>query len=231
MPGFHAPAGSGRDGGLVGFGDGPAAGEQHLPLRGGHAQQVPDEVVAGPGSVNADQEPPPEPSRDLAERRGEHLLVVGEGVRAGVPWPQEHGQALAGIDAPGGQRVEAVPFFQVGAAPSLSNSHRFAATCARWCLRRPGLSGGRGALEAVAVNVVGEVADQAGVVHAECGGGELGVEVVDELGDPGLPAGGRRGARGREQAGEVGADRRGWSPVLVAWVTITCGFRVASWSR
>lgn len=38
-------------------------------------------------------------------------------------------------------------------------------------------------------------ADEAAVAHAECGGGELGVEVVDELGDPGLPARGRRGAR------------------------------------
>ena len=53
----------------------------------------------------------------------------------------------------------------------------------------PGLSAWCEAVEAVVVDVVGEVADQAAVLHAERGGGELGVEVVDELGDPGLPAG------------------------------------------
>src|SRR5690242_18178007 len=75
-------------------------------------------------------------------------------------------------------------FFQVGVACSFSNPHRFAGTCARWCLQRPGWSAGHGALEPVAVDVAGEVAHQAGVVHAEGGGGELGVEVIDELGDP-----------------------------------------------
>jgi hypothetical protein len=46
----------------------------------------------------------------------------------------------------------------------------------------------RGAFETVAVHVAGEVADEPGVLHAEGGGGELGIQVGDELGDPGLPA-------------------------------------------
>ena len=54
---------------------------------------------------------------------------------------------------------------------SLSSPHVFAGTCARCRLNCPGLSAGFGALEAVAGDVVGEVADQAAVVHAECGGG------------------------------------------------------------
>src|SRR5262249_17000282 len=88
-------------------------------------------------------------------------------------------------------------FFQVGAAPSLSNPHRFAGRCARCGLQRPGWSaGGGGALEPVGGDIVGQIADQAAVAHAERDGGELGVQVVDELGDPGLPACGRRGARG-----------------------------------
>jgi len=91
-------------------------------------------------------------------------------------------------------------FFQVGAAFSSSNPHRFARTCAWWHRRCPGWSAGDGPLEPVVVDVVGEVADQPCVLHAEGGGGELGVEVVDELGDPGLPAGRRCGARGREPA-------------------------------
>jgi hypothetical protein len=62
----------------------------------------------------------PEPGRDLPEGRGQHLLVVGEGVRAGVAGPQQHGQGLAGVGAPGPERVEAVAFLPGGSAPSLS---------------------------------------------------------------------------------------------------------------
>ena len=80
-----------------------------------------------------------------------------------------------------------------GSARSLPNPHGFAGPCARRRLRCPGLSAGRGALKAVAVDVAGQVADRAGVVHAEGGGGQLGVEVVDELSDSGQPALGRRG--------------------------------------
>jgi hypothetical protein len=87
---------------------------------------------------------------------------------------------------------------------SLSNPHRFAGRCVRCRLRCPGLSAGLGAVEPVVGDVVGEVADQAAVAHAERGGGELGVQVVDELGDPGLPACRWRGARGGEPAAQVG---------------------------
>ena len=77
---------------LVGGGDHPAAGEQHDPARGGHRQQVLDEIVAGAGPVDADQDLAPEPGRDLPDRRGQHLLVVGERVRArrcraAAAWP------------------------------------------------------------------------------------------------------------------------------------------------
>ena len=63
-----------------------------------------DEVVAGAGAVDADYELAPEPGGDLPEGRGQHLLMVGERVRAGVARPQQHGQALAGIrhQAPSG---------------------------------------------------------------------------------------------------------------------------------
>ena len=49
---------------------------------------------------------------------------------------------------------------------SLSDPHRFAGTCVRCRLQRPGLSAGYGAVEPVAGDVVGEIADMAAVVHA-----------------------------------------------------------------
>jgi hypothetical protein len=36
-------------------------------VRGGHRQQALDQVVARPGPVYADQDPGPEPGRDLAD--------------------------------------------------------------------------------------------------------------------------------------------------------------------
>ena len=62
-------------------------------------------------------------------------------------------------------------------------------------------------LDSIVVEVVGEVAHQAGVVHAKRGGGELGIEVGDELGESGLPAGRRCGPAGGECSGQVGAGR------------------------
>ena len=92
------------DGVLVGGGDHPAAGEQHGPPRGGQGQQVLDELVAGAGTVDADQDLAPEPGGDLPDRGGQHFFMVGERVRAGVARAQQHGQALAGIgdQAPSG---------------------------------------------------------------------------------------------------------------------------------
>ena len=60
-------------------------------------------------------------------------------------------------------------------------------------------------MEPVLVDVVGDVADQAAVVHAEGGSGEFCVEVVDELGDAGLAAGRRRRSAGCQGSGQVGA--------------------------
>src|SRR5438477_10427831 len=64
---------------------------------------------------------------------------------------------------------------KLGSAPCFSNPHRFAGTCARCHLRCPGSSAGDGALEPVTGRVAGEVADQAGALHAVGGGGGLGV--------------------------------------------------------
>ena len=49
-------------------------------------------------------------------------------------------------------------------------------------------------MESVAVDVVGEVSHKSGVLHAEHGGGEFGIEVGDELGQTGLAAEGGAGA-------------------------------------
>jgi hypothetical protein len=64
--------------------------------------------MARAGLVDADHDLPPEPGGHLAERRGQHFLVIGERVRPRVAWSQEHGQALAGIREPGAQCMEAV---------------------------------------------------------------------------------------------------------------------------
>ena len=81
------------------------AGEQHFLLRRGQGQQVLDELVACAGPVDADQDLAAEPGGDLPQGRGQHFLMVGERVRAGVARSQQHGQALAGIGEPGAQRV------------------------------------------------------------------------------------------------------------------------------
>ena len=78
-----------------------------------------DEVVAGAGPVDADHDLPPEPGRDLPQRRGQHLFMIGERVRPGVAGAEQHGQALAGIPAPGPQWVETVAFLPGGSCPFL----------------------------------------------------------------------------------------------------------------
>ena len=184
--------------------------------------------------VGADQYLPPLAAGQLGQREPGHLDVLAGGVRSGVPGAQHDGQRLparpGAVVGERGERVEAVVFFQVGAAFSFSNPHRFAGRCARQRLQRTGWSAGQGALEPVAVDVVGEVADEAGVVHAEGGGGELGVQVGDELGDPGLPAGGGVVAAGPEPPGEVGAVAAAVAGAGGV-VTITWGLSVRSSSR
>jgi hypothetical protein len=109
---------------LIGFGDGPAAGEQHPAPRRGQGQQVADQFVAGADPVDADQQLRPHAGGDLPDRRGQHREVVGEGVRAGVAWAQQHRQALGGIGAPGPQRVEAVPGLERGSGAFLMGQQR-----------------------------------------------------------------------------------------------------------
>jgi hypothetical protein len=57
------------------------------------------------------------------------------------------------------RRDDRMMALKFGSASSLSNPHRFAGRCARCRLKCPGLSAGFGALEPVAGDVVGEVAD------------------------------------------------------------------------
>src|SRR5207237_4221255 len=71
--GLPCAGGDLADGVLVGGHDGPPAGEQRFLLRGGQGEQVADEVVAGAGAVDADQDPPPEPGGDLPQGGGQHL--------------------------------------------------------------------------------------------------------------------------------------------------------------
>ena len=122
-------------------------------------------------------------------------------------WPaaarRRHGRGRRARPGGGSPHV----YFHVCPACSLSKSHWFVGRCARWRLQCPGLSARCEPLDAVLVDVIGEVAGQAAVVHAERGGGELGAEVVDELGDPCLAACRRRDACRDEPAGEVKA---GW---------------------
>ena len=114
-PGFHASAGSFADGVLIGCSDHPAAGEEHRPPRRGRcASRCLTSSWLAPAPSTRTRILRPEPGGDLPDRRGQHVLVVGEGVRAGVPGPQQHRQALAGISSPGRQRVEAVAFLPGG---------------------------------------------------------------------------------------------------------------------
>ena len=39
---------------------------------------MPDELMAGAGFVEVDEDLPPEPGRDLADRSGQHPLMVSE---------------------------------------------------------------------------------------------------------------------------------------------------------
>jgi hypothetical protein len=72
-----------------------------------------------PAPSTADEDLPPEPGRDLPEGGGQHLLMAGERVRAGVPGTEQHGQALAGVRQPGAQRVEPVALLPGGSRPFL----------------------------------------------------------------------------------------------------------------
>ena len=64
------------------------------------------QLVGGAGAVGADQQLPAVGGGDLGDRVGEHLDVVGGGVRPGVPGAQHRGQELAGVVAPHPERVE-----------------------------------------------------------------------------------------------------------------------------
>ena len=101
-------------------------------------------------------------------------------------------------------------------------------------LTRPGSSDARASVQAIVVDVVREVADESGVVHAkgDCGG--LGIKVGDELGDSRLPA----GRDGRVGVGDCSCQIAGVGrhvpAVRVLPVTITWGLnvrRACRWAR
>jgi len=67
-----------------------------------------DELVAGVGPVHADQDLLPEPGRDLADRRGQHVPMISERVRPALaPGARPGGAdlAVAGGDLGGGVRT------------------------------------------------------------------------------------------------------------------------------
>jgi hypothetical protein len=68
-------------------------------------RDVLQEVFGGPGPVTGDQQVAAEPGGELVDRGGEDLEMIRDGVAARRPGAQFDGQALAGVVAPGGQRV------------------------------------------------------------------------------------------------------------------------------
>jgi hypothetical protein len=54
--------------------------KQHGAAPGRQRQQVGDQLVAGAGPVDADQQLRPHAGGDLPERRGQHGQVIGEGI-------------------------------------------------------------------------------------------------------------------------------------------------------
>lgn len=65
------------------------------------------QAVRGPGAVDADEELGLQGAGDLLQTGRQHAQVVLDGVRPGIPAAQLHCQALTGVRAPAGQRVEA----------------------------------------------------------------------------------------------------------------------------
>jgi len=97
------------DGVADGFGDQVANGELQ-PLAGQRADQ--GVGVAGTITLDQDRLAPP-PVRQLSEGFLQHAQVVGGGVAAGVPGPQDRRQRLAGVVQPSTDRVEAEAALEV----------------------------------------------------------------------------------------------------------------------
>jgi len=70
---------------------------------------VVDDLVAGPGAVDADQYVGPVLGRDLRERRTQHCDVVGGGVRPGVAGPVHDRQVVLDVGAPRTEGMEPEP--------------------------------------------------------------------------------------------------------------------------
>src|SRR5699024_4880346 len=117
--GFPRALGDLRDRLLVRVGDLPPDGEAHRPAAGVQLLQVLEGVGGGGGSVDSHRDRARGRAGDRVQDRGEHVDVGAGGVGSGVARAQ-HGQALAGVGAPGGQGVWNPKLdLKVGAAPSL----------------------------------------------------------------------------------------------------------------
>ena len=79
------------------------------------------QLVRRAGAVRADQDLDALDvlGRDLRERQVEHRLVIGGGVRAGVPGPEHRAERLAGLIGIGVQRVKPVAALVVPGRPLL----------------------------------------------------------------------------------------------------------------
>jgi hypothetical protein len=110
-------------------------------------------------------------------------------------------------------------------------AHRFRRTCARWCLMGTGWS--LVVVEAAWIDVVGEVVDETGGLHAEGLAGDLGVESDDQVGD----SGGSELFRGHtdrvENVGQIGGrGRRGSGLGLIGDDEMRFRvFRALRWTR
>ena len=125
---------------------------------------------------------------------------------AGVARPQTDRQQLGGVVAPHADRVETEAALERRPGLLLFQPAQVRGKVCKVLPVTHAFGGSAdSSLDSIVVEVVGEVAHQAGVVHAKRGGGELGIEVGDELGESGLPAGRRCGPAGGECSGQVGA--------------------------
>src|SRR5205823_236700 len=102
LPGLPGNPG---DGGLLPLAQLPADGVDKL-VAGPRCQriQVGDEIVAGPGTIAGDHQPPPVLRRQRGDRLTQDRDVIGGSIRPGRPGTQQPGQRLTGVIAPAAQR-------------------------------------------------------------------------------------------------------------------------------
>lgn len=105
--GFPGGFGEAGDGAFVLGRDRPADGVADRAPRGVQRLKALEQAVRGTGAVDPHQDLGLRGAGYLRECGIQHPQVIGDGVRAGVAFPQLHRQALVGVGQPRGQRVEA----------------------------------------------------------------------------------------------------------------------------